>query len=106
MRKFFPISVFAFLPLLFSCGNDPVVESNYVSAMEKGIEQLKKSVDVAGLVRAQEIEDSAKSLPGVLDLSKSKVIKDVEERFNAALDSAHTRIMDSLEKESFETPEM
>lgn len=88
---------------LLSCGNDPAVESSYVSAMEKGIAQLAKTNDVEGLVRAQDLLDSAKSLPGVLELSKSKLVKEVESRFSLALEEAQDRVMNALMEEASDT---
>ena len=103
MKKLLILPVVFFVMQLSSCGNDPAVESSYVSAMEKGISQLKETQDVDGLVRAQDLLDSAKSLPGVMELSKSKVVKDVEERFSSALEAAQDRVMNTLLSEASDT---
>ncbi len=103
MKKLLILPVVFIALQLSSCGNDPAVESSYVSAMEKGISQLKETRDVDGLVRAQDLLDSAKSLPGVMELSKSNVVKDVEERFAAALEAAQDRVMNGLLSEASDT---
>ena len=89
---FFTFIVMAFL----SCGNDPTVESNYVQAIERCIRHLQHSQDSEDLVVANDMIDSAKSLPGVADLSHSGAVKEVEERLASSLDSAQNRVMDSL----------
>lgn len=103
MKKLFILPVVLIAVQLSSCGNDPAVESSYVSAMEKGISQLKETHDIDGLVRAQDLLDSAKSLPGVMELSKSESVKDVEQRFTAALEAAQDRVMNGLLSEASDT---
>lgn len=89
--------IFTFAVLAFlSCGNDPAVESSYVQAIERCIRHLDKCRDTEGLVVANDMLDSAKSLPGVADLSHSGAVKEVEERLASSLDSARNRVMDSL----------
>lgn len=103
MRKLLLLPALFGAMILYSCGNDPAVESSYVNAMEKCIKQLKRTNDMDELVCAQDLLDSAKSIPGVLDLSRSKTVKDVEERCSLALDEAQNRIFSKLLSEGTDT---
>ena len=96
---FFTFLLIAF----FSCGNDPAVESSYVQAIERCIRHLQHSKDSEDLVVANDMIDSAKSLPGVADLNHSGAIKEVEARLASSLDSAQNRVMDSLLEELSDT---
>lgn len=87
----------------FSCGNDPAVESSYVQAIERCIRHLDHTRDTEGLVVANDMLDSAKSLPGVADLSHTGAVKEVEVRLASALDSAQNRVMDLLRENLADT---
>ena len=99
------VSLFlTFVVLAFiSCGNDPAVESSYVQAIERCIRHLDKCHDTEGLVVANDMLDSAKSLPGVADLNRTGAVKEVEERLASSLDSARNRVMDSLSENLSDT---
>lgn len=103
MRKFPAFFLLSATLFLFACGNDPAVEASYVDAIEKCVRQLDASSDTEALVKAQDMLDSAKSLPGVLDLGKSKAVKEVEERLNVALEKAQDRVMEALRGELADT---
>lgn len=103
MKKLLLFPSLFLLLSLSSCGNDPEVEKQYFSAMDMVFTQLKKTNDVDGLVRAQDLLDSAKALPGVLELGKSSAVKEVEYRVGKALEEAQDRVMSALTAEASDT---
>ena len=89
-----------FLTLFFcvSCGNDPDVEIRYAKALERAIEQLDSTENTDGLIRAEELQDSALAIEGVSELERTGLVKDVEQRFDSALEAAQKRVMDKLDQ--------
>lgn len=98
MKKIIYLSLFLAVVALFSCGNDEKVEEQYVNKVTEAIEILEKATASEDISNANDTFDVATRIEGYDELQDIGRVKEVNDRFAQALDSAQQRILDELLK--------
>lgn len=98
MNKAKNLMLLLLFTLLAACGNDEKVESQYVGKLTQAIELLDTASTIDEIVQAQEIEEDAMHIEGFEELQDAGRVKEINDKFAQALDSAQQRILDDLLK--------